>query len=148
MWRATPSTPAAIRGIHVQPDAPRGVFSLAVAGQMIAVRNVSPMSTRPCRFCLGLQDDSVFADFDVDETGRAFLRRISFDGYGCCRCEGKARVMNLEDTRILTEAVDRGDLDGETFQNTLLQYFRENADVIWSDALAAHGLLVNQAAQD
>jgi hypothetical protein len=40
--------------------------TVSSAKQMIAIRLVSPMSTRPRRFCLALQDDSVFADFGVD----------------------------------------------------------------------------------
>jgi hypothetical protein len=34
-----------------------------------------PMPTRPCRFCLSLQGDSVFADFEVDPDGRVFAVR-------------------------------------------------------------------------
>ena len=33
---------------------------------MMEIVLYEPMSTRPCRFSLGLQNDSVFADFDVD----------------------------------------------------------------------------------
>jgi hypothetical protein len=109
--------------------------------QMIAIRIVSPMPTRPRRFCLTLQDDSVFADFDVDPEGHAFLVRISFDGYGCCSCETDVRRLSFDDTRILIEDIDRRELGGGGFQRTLLRYFYENSDVIWSDALEARGLL-------
>src|SRR5262245_65111891 len=51
---------------------------------LMSLRISSPLPARPCRFSLGLQDDSVFADFDVDADGYVFLRRISFDGHGCC----------------------------------------------------------------
>ena len=112
------------------------------ARQMIAIRIASPMPTRPCRFCLALQDDSVFADFDVDSEGHAFLVRISFDGYGCCRCEADVRRMSSDDTHIFIEAIDRRELGEDGLQKTLLRYFRENSDVIWSDALETHGLLV------
>ena len=105
----------------------------------ILVREFPQMPTRPCRFCLSLQDDSVFADFDVDEEGRAFLRRISFDGYGCCT--GEFRKMRLEDSRILIESVDRVAVDDPRIEVVLRTYFEENADVIWSDALASHELL-------
>lgn len=51
----------------------------------ISIQISPPMPTRPCRFCLSFQGDSVFADFDIDETRQMFLLRISFDGYGRCR---------------------------------------------------------------
>ena len=52
------------------------------------------LPTRPCRYCLGLQDDSVFADFDIDNKGQAFLFRISFDGIGCNETGNEIRRMD------------------------------------------------------
>lgn len=103
----------------------------------ISVENYPPF--RDCRFCLCLQEGSVFADFDVDEEGRAFLRRISFDGYGCCNDEFKK--MKTEDSGLLIESVERGSVSDPKIQELLLRYFKENADVIWSDALVSHELL-------
>ena len=97
------------------------------------------MPTRPCRFCLSLQGDSVFADFDVDAEGRAFLRRISFDGYGCCN--GDFPKMSYEDSHVLLKAVQSGALNDPTIDALLRGYFGRNAATIWSDALASHELL-------
>jgi len=97
------------------------------------------MDSRPCRFCLSLQDDSVFADFDVDEEGHAFLRRISFDGYGCC--SGDFKKMAHADSRVLIESVERGSVQDPKIEVVLRTYFEENAGVIWEDALASHELL-------
>lgn len=105
----------------------------------ILVQVFQQVPSRPCRFCLSLQDDSVFADFDVDEKGRAFLRRISFDGYGCCY--GEFRKMTLDDSRFLIDSVERGAVQDPKIEVVLRTYFEENADVIWSDALATHELL-------
>ncbi len=105
----------------------------------ILVRVFPKMESRPCRFCLSLQDDSVFADFDVDEEGHAFLRRISFDGYGCC--SGEFKKMSLADSRVLIEAVERGVVQDPKIEVVLRTYLEENADVIWEDALASHELL-------
>jgi hypothetical protein len=105
----------------------------------ILVRVFPKMDSRPCRFCLSLQDDSVFADFDVDEEGHAFLQRISFDGYGCC--SGEFKKMALDDSRVLIESVERGAVHDPKIEVVLRTYFKENADVIWSDALADHELL-------
>jgi len=99
------------------------------------------MATRPCSFCLCLQEASVFADFDVDEAGIVSLCRISFDGYGCCRVEGSAARMSSDDSRLLCDAVRLGELGGGDVERVLRTYFRENADVIWDDALDDHDLL-------
>jgi len=97
------------------------------------------MPTRPCRFCLGMQDDGVFADFDADDEGAVFLRRISFDGYGCC--SGEFQKMSVDDSRSLLSAVERGLVETREIETLLRSYFRENAGVIWDDALMTHALL-------
>ncbi len=99
------------------------------------------MPSRPCRFSLGLQDDSVFADFDVDDDGHVFLRRISFDGYGCCSAPEAIRRMPVDHSRTLLESVDRQAVADPRVEAILRVYFRENADVLWSDALSTHELL-------
>lgn len=101
------------------------------------VQNYTPF--RECRFCLSLQEDSVFADFDLGEDGRVFLRRISFDGYGCCN--GEFKKMTLEDSRTLVVAVGGNSVHDSSVQGLLRRYFAENADVIWRDALTSHELL-------
>jgi hypothetical protein len=107
---------------------------------MAILARVAPvMPTRPCRFCIGLQDDSVFADFEVDEDGRAFLVRISFDGYGCC--DGEFRKMSSADSRTLIAAVERGSFEDPKIGTVLRSYFQENAGMIWEDALTTHALL-------
>jgi hypothetical protein len=97
------------------------------------------MPTRPCRFCLSLQGGSVFADFDIDSDGCAFLRRISFDGYGCC--DGDFDKMGFEESQVLVEAMESGALEGPKIDTVLRSYFRKNAGTIWSDALESHALL-------
>lgn len=105
----------------------------------ILVRVFPKVESRPCRFCLSLQDDSVFADFDVDEGGQVFLLRISFDGYGCC--SGDFRKMNFDDSRLLIDSVERSVVQDPKIEVVLRTYFEENAGVIWNDALATHELL-------
>ena len=98
------------------------------------------MPTRPCSFCLSLQGGSVFADFDTDDTDTVSIRRISFDGYGCCHVES-ARKMSSGDSRLLLDAIARGEVESVQVQEVLRRYFQESKDVIWSDALAEHDLL-------
>lgn len=71
------------------------------------------MPTRPCSFCLSLQDDSVFADFDIDNEGLVSLRRISFDCFGCCNIESPISKMNSEDSRTLLDAISASNIDAE-----------------------------------
>ncbi|HEY1067976.1 MAG TPA: hypothetical protein VGE52_17765 [Pirellulales bacterium] len=106
----------------------------------IAVQAYPVMPTRPCSFCLSLQGGGVFADFDKDDAGALFIRRISFDGYGCCHVES-AVSMSSDDSRLLLDAVAHGGLETVEIEEVLRRYFRECKDVIWNDALAAHDLL-------
>ena len=109
----------------------------------IEVRTFDGMKSagRPCRYCLGLQDDSVFADFDFDENGCITLLRISFDGFGCCQTGGEVRSMNPELSKRFINLVEANDMS-ESLGAILSQYFTVNSDVIWKDALERHGLLL------
>jgi len=98
------------------------------------------LPSRTCRFCLSLQRDSVFADFDVDPDGRLFAVRVSFDGYGCCRAPADVGRMNLRDSVALLAMVDAGTILPDA-EPTLRRYFRENRDTFWADALTRHDLL-------
>lgn len=97
---------------------------------------------RPCKFCLGLQNDSVFADFDLDESGCVTLLRISFDGFGCCRTAGETRSMKPERSKQFIHLVENNDMS-DTLALILLEYFSDNSDVIWKDALEQHSLLMH-----
>jgi len=99
-----------------------------------------PLS-RPSRWCFGLQDDSVFADFDIDQYGRVYLLRISFDGYGCCRTSETSSRMSLGQSAQFAGLIENEQFDSEEFVDLLLHYFKENDDVIWKDALEEHKLL-------
>ena len=97
-------------------------------------------STRPCRFCFSLQGDSVFADFDVDPDGRAFAVRVSYDGFGCCDAPANIGRMSVRDSEALLAMVARAAVDASA-EPILRAYFRDNRDLLWSDALERHGLL-------
>jgi len=99
------------------------------------------MPTRPCSFCLCLQGGSVFADFDIDETKIVSLRRISFDGFGCCSLDGQTTKMSQGDSRLLLSAIASGQLETALVEAALRRYFAANSNVIWEDALAEHELL-------
>lgn len=101
----------------------------------ISIKNYP--SFRECTFCLCLQEGSIFADFDIDDAGVVVLRRISFDGYGCC--EDAFTKMNGKHSRTLVDAVQLGSVSRPEIHELLTNYFEENSERIWIDALADHG---------
>jgi hypothetical protein len=107
----------------------------------ISIRVAPQMPTRPCRFCLALQDDSVFADFDVDGEGLVYLRMISFDGYGACGVPPTIKRMPTDDSRSLLGMIENGTVNTPAVEEILRTYFRQNMDVIWPEALHEHGML-------
>ena len=99
------------------------------------------MPTRPCSFCLCLQGGGVFADFNTNELGRISLVRISFDGFGACRPAEPASWMSSADSKLLLNAISHGKVGSVQVEDILRRYFRENKDLILSEALAEHDLL-------
>jgi hypothetical protein len=107
----------------------------------IDIRKATPMlPNRPCSYCLSLQDDSVFADFDVSHEGRVVLVGISFDGYGYHGTAGIA-PMDADKSKSFLRLINGEALDTSQMSAILYQYFHDNSDMIWKDALKDHNLL-------
>jgi hypothetical protein len=86
-----------------------------------------------------MQDDSVFADFDIEDGTHVVLRRISFDGFGCYGAPKKLPRMSLDHSRILIESLARGEFGGPEVEQSLRTYFRNIADTIEArEALCTH----------
>jgi len=107
----------------------------------ISVRTATPMPSRPCDYCLALQDDSVFADFSLDEEGRIYLRRISYDGFGCNSGIGKVGKMSVADSQVFVRAVQSNEVNDPQMLALLLNYFSSNSRILWADALEEHALV-------
>ena len=109
----------------------------------IQIRSFDPMPTRPCRYCLAMQDDSVFVDFDIDDNGCLYIIRISYDGYGCChpKNNGTLGVMGGETTKHFIKLIEGNDLNKTEASTILSQHLKQNKEVIWEDALRDHGLI-------
>lgn len=101
------------------------------------------MPTRPCKYCLSFQDDSVFADFEKDELGHLYLVRISYDGYGCCNLEQEDEHVKISSasSAALIEFIENEDLSNPALVNGVMDYLHEIKDRIWPDALKYHGLI-------
>lgn len=97
--------------------------------------------TRPCDFSLGLQEDCVFADFNIDANGLVYLVGISFDGYGYCGVNDSTRTMTLEDSRQVVKWVESENVNHDEMSSILTNHFRRNKDLLWEDALSEHGLI-------
>jgi len=106
----------------------------------ISVEVFEVMPTRPCNFCLSLQDGQVFADFDKDAHGLVSLLRISFDSFGCCH-PSRASKMSSMDSRLILNAVTHRDVGSSDVQDVLRRYFQSNFVEIWLDALEEYGLI-------
>lgn len=107
------------------------------------IRISSIKSSRPCEFALALQDDCVFADFDIDDNGQIYLLRISFDGYGCCNPDWTKAPpkINAELSSKIITAIHLNDLESQDVQDTLKSYFNCCKTSIWEEALIEYDLL-------
>lgn len=105
------------------------------------IRNFEPMPTRPCKYCLALRDDSVFADFAIDDTGCIYLVRISFDGFGCCEPEDGIGRIDAMNSKHIVSAIESGNLKTPNVTEILRNYFRTNKNHLWEDALLEHELI-------
>ncbi len=101
------------------------------------------MPTRPCRYCLALQDDSVFADFNVDENGCLYLVRISYDGYGCRTLDSKIEIGRIgkEKSASLIMQIEANEFESPEATKIIKEYLRENRELLWEDALKDHDLI-------
>lgn len=105
------------------------------------VRIFEPMSTRPCKYCLVLQDGAVFADFQINEAGNLYLVRISYDGYGCCETENRIVGIEAANTNELISAIESNNLNTQIVATILSGYFRAHKDALWEDALLEYELI-------
>lgn len=110
---------------------------------MINIRKSEPMGSRPCRYSLSLQDDSVFADFDINKNGNLYLVRISFDGYGCCYPDSKIAIggINQKQSKRLIQLIESDNLNTTEASSILSSYLAENKSTLWEDALIEHELI-------
>jgi hypothetical protein len=110
---------------------------------IINIRLAEPMSSRPCHYGLALQDDSVFADFNIDQNGCLYLVRISFDGYGCCRIASAYGIGRIESERsnYLIQQIQTDYSTNYEANKILMEYFNANKKWLWEDALKNHGLI-------
>lgn len=97
--------------------------------------------TRKSDYYLGCLDSSVFIDFNRSDDNRIYLRRISFDGYGCCNLEKDTNHLNHEDSQKFIEEIEKEKLEQETITLLVKKVIKINKEYIWSDAIKQYGLI-------
>ena len=96
--------------------------------------------TRPADYYLGCLEGSVFMDFDNYKEEYIHLRRISFDGYGCCDLRDQAIPMNRDDSRAFKEIIEAQVFDQSRLTIIVKKTILSNKKLIWEDALNEYGL--------
>ena len=100
------------------------------------------MKGRSCNYSLAMQDDGVFADFNLLANGCLRLVRISFDGFGYCSTEyaDEMGVVNERDSEKIISAHNKDRFD-KSILNIISNYLSENSKYLWGDALECHELI-------
>jgi hypothetical protein len=104
--------------------------------------------TRRSRYQFCLNGGCVFADFDEisndDGITQLQLVRISFDGFGCCRCSHSNLLLSHEESGLLIKLIpdlDHNDVRQNEASQLLGSFFNRIKDEIWEDALIANDIL-------
>jgi hypothetical protein len=97
--------------------------------------------SRPADYYLGCLDGCVFIDFDNYTDKYVRLKRISFDGYGCCTLGDQAIPVNDIDSRDLKKMFEAGSLDQIRLTAIMKNSISANKKFIWEDALKEYGLI-------
>ena len=106
--------------------------------------NSTMPDSRKADFYLGCLDGCVFLDFNYTTEKRINLCRISFDGYGCCNLDFKAKCIDDQLSKDFVEQISKENLDQEKITKIVLELIRLNKDNIWTDALEEYNLTDKQ----
>lgn len=99
--------------------------------------------TRKADYYLGCLDSSVFIDFNLNKDNQIYLRRISFDGYGCCEIEN-SKPLDYRDSIKFVEEMNKESIDQKIIEQLVKRLIEINSDQIWNDALEEYELKENK----
>ena len=97
--------------------------------------------SRKADFYLGCLNGSVFLDFNSSTENLIYLRRISFDGYGCCNIDNNVSYLDYKLSKDFIEEISKDNLNQEKITKIVLELIRLNKDNIWTDALEEYELI-------
>ncbi len=98
-------------------------------------------SSRPADYYLGYLDGCVFLDFNNVGQNRICLKRISFDGFGCCELTEKAIALDSTDSNVFRDIVQDEVKDQNTLRTIVTRAIVLNKDLIWAAALKHYDLV-------
>lgn len=96
--------------------------------------------SRPADYYLGYQDGCVFLDFNNHDNDRICLKRISFDGYGCCELSDQATPLDTDDSEIFKTLFKENLKDQNLLFSIVKKSITLNRQEIWADALEEYNL--------
>lgn len=97
--------------------------------------------TRKADYYLGCLDSAVFIDFNRTGDNRIYLRRISFDGYGCCNLDQGFNCLNFSKSNKFIKEIEKESLNQKTITKLVKEVIEVNKEYIWTDALKKYNLL-------
>eukprot|EP01117_Protostelium_nocturnum_P001709 TRINITY_DN12108_c0_g1_i1.p1 TRINITY_DN12108_c0_g1~~TRINITY_DN12108_c0_g1_i1.p1 ORF type:complete len:116 (+),score=33.54 TRINITY_DN12108_c0_g1_i1:167-514(+) len=97
--------------------------------------------SRPADYYLCALGGCVFIDFDRQEKDLIVLKRMSFDGYGCCTLPKETIPLNKEDSMFFKECFRTKTLDQNRLAKIIKQTAKDNKEFLWEDALKEYKLL-------
>jgi len=97
--------------------------------------------SRKADYYLGCLEGSVFLDFNYTNENLIYLRRISFDGYGCCNIDNNAICLDCKLSNDFLEEFTNDNLNQKIIAKIVLELISLNKDNIWIDALEEYKFL-------
>lgn len=97
--------------------------------------------SRSAHYYLSYYDGSVYLDFNNTADGRIILKRISFDGHGCCNLGDETIPMDHTDSQAFKAMLRSGILDQPRLSAIVKKTIWDNRALIWNDALVKYDLL-------
>lgn len=97
--------------------------------------------SRLADYHLGWFGGSIFLDFDNYKDGLICLKRISFDGFGCCDLNDRAIPMGKEDSQAFKTIVSNKISDQPMLTQIIRTTIADNQKIIWEDALSYYHLV-------
>lgn len=86
-------------------------------------------------------EGAVFLDFNQLDNGCIYLKRISFDGYGCCELTSNIAALNKIESAEFKKIQENDLLDQSGLTTIVKKAITLNKRLIWENALNEYQLL-------
>lgn len=100
--------------------------------------------TRKADYFLGCLGGSVFIDFCTSIENEVYLKRISFDGYGCCELQNFDNKLDQIDSEKFIQEISKEFINQDILGWLVQKLIKINAIHIWKDALDEYNLIENR----